>query len=100
MANVEEATWHEQAHVRGIALEYALMMFRADRLTRDDYLAEAGRYWQFLADGTVMPSELTVPDDLSDYLPEPVDIHFPPEVIGDTGLGMGRAIPLPPEPTE
>jgi hypothetical protein len=104
--DVNEATWHEQAHVRGIALEYALSMFRSDKLTKAEYLSEAGRYWHFLKDGTILETSMEVPNDLSDWIPNPdlppgdqlPFLDYVPAVIGDTGMDLSEdEVPLPPE---
>lgn len=88
MASVDEATWHEQAHIRCQALEYALTMVRSDILTTDNYIAEAGKYWQFLRDGTVPLAQaanlLVMPDDVSGIPREPRDWAIVEEAPDDT----------------
>jgi hypothetical protein len=95
MNDIDQATWHEKAHVRGMALEYALGMLQRGILDLDNYLPEAARYWHFLAEGNVMNvSPLEIPDDLGSL--DGI------EAFGDlpeTGVDIDD-IPLPPEPQD
>lgn len=67
MGSVDDVSWSEQAHARGVALEYALMLLRLKVLTKDNYLQEAAKFWHFMRDGSVMVAEFHVPDDLSGW---------------------------------
>jgi hypothetical protein len=67
MEGMENATWHEGAHVRDMALSYALLLLRSRILTTENYLAEAGKMWEFLREGTV-PMQLVTADDMPDDL--------------------------------
>ena len=72
MEGMENATWHEGAHVRDMALSYALLLLRSRILTTDNYLQEAGKMWDFLREGVVpMPviAAEDFPDDLSSFDP-------------------------------
>lgn len=74
MEGMENATWHEGAHVRDMALSYALLLLRSRILTTDNYLQEAGKMWDFLRAGEVPMPVLKAedfPDDLSSLVPAP-----------------------------
>lgn len=68
MTQPDPPTWHEQAHVRDMALNYALLLLRTNVLTLANYLGHAKQMYEFLDSGAVpLPADLFVPDDLSGF---------------------------------
>jgi hypothetical protein len=57
-------------YIRSLALSNAITMLHDDDIpgvTVDNYLQHAKRMNDFLVEGTLMPSELSIPDDLSSW---------------------------------
>jgi hypothetical protein len=75
MNEEDTENWMATVHVRDHALEKAIMMVRFEKISVAEHLTWAKHYWDFLRDGsTPLPTEMTVPDDLSTLVEPPEDV--------------------------